>query len=176
MPVRTFEHQLALAWLAGFLDGEGCVRIARRAPPKTAIRANPIYSVELTVGQNCERTLDAARALIEDELGIECGKYTLVGRVKPGKAPTRGLTLRSDKAVRLLRAVRPYLRRKGEEADEAIGLGEHIKAVHASRLTSGLGLKVPLSEQEIQHREACYQRLSALKPRGPGCVSEEEQP
>ena len=117
MPVRTIEHQLALAWLAGFLDGEGCVRIARRAPPKTAIRANPIYSVELTVGQNCERTLDAARALIEDELSIECGKYTLVGRVKPGKAPTQSLTLRSDKAVRLLRAVRPYLRRKGEEAD-----------------------------------------------------------
>ena len=96
MPVRTFEHQLALAWLAGFLDGEGCVRIARRAPPKTAIRANPIYSVELTVGQNCERTLDAARALIEDELGIECGKYTLVGRVKPKKAPGRWLLVRFD--------------------------------------------------------------------------------
>ena len=54
MPVGTIEHQLALAWLAGFLDGEGCVRIARRAPPKPAIRANPIYSVELTVGQNCD--------------------------------------------------------------------------------------------------------------------------
>ena len=174
MPVGTIEHQLALAWLAGFLDGEGCVRIARRAPPKTAISANPIYSVELTVGQNCERTLDAARALIEDELGIECGKYTLVGRVKPGKAPTQSLTLRSDKAVRLLRAVRPYLRRKGEEADEAIGLGEHIKAVHAARLTSGLGLKVPLSEKEIQHREACYRKLSALKPRAAGPVIGEE--
>ena len=144
MPVGTIEHQLALAWLAGFLDGEGCVRIARRAPPKPAIRANPIYSVELTVGQNCERTLDAARALIEDELGIECGKYTLVGRVKPGKAPTRSLTLRSDKAV------------------------------HAARLTSGLGLKVPLSEKEIQHREACYRKLSALKPRAAGPVIGEE--
>ena len=176
MPVRTFERELALAWLAGFLDGEGCIRIARRAPPKTATSANPIYSVELTVGQNCERTLDAARALIEDELGIECGKYTVVGRVKPGKAPTQSLTLRSDKAVRLLRAVRPYLRRKGEEADEAIALGEHIKAVHASRLTSGLGLKVPLCEEEILHREACYRRLSALKPRGTGPVSGEEQP
>ena len=174
MPVRTFERELALAWLAGFLDGEGCIRIARRAPPKTATSANPIYSVELTVGQNCERTLDAARALIEDELGIECGKYTVVGRVKPGKAPTQSLTLRSDKAVRLLRAVRPYLRRKGEEADEAIGLGEHIKAVHAARLTSGLGLKVPLSEKEIQHREACYRKLSALKPRAAGPVIGEE--
>lgn len=167
MPSGTIAHQLVLAWLAGLVDGDGCIRIARRAPPKSSQRANPIFSLEVTVGQNCEATLDIVRALLGEELALECGKSTTVGRVAEGKAPTKTLTLRSDKAVKLLRAIRPYLRRKDLEAELGIEFGERVQAVHARRRASGRGLKIPLPPEEIAYREACHQRLSALKPRGP---------
>ena len=172
MTSGTLEHHTAIAWLAGMMDGEACVRIARRAPPKTSKGANPIYSVEVTLGQNCEYTLGIIRALLESELGIVCGKLNIVGRVAEGKAPTQTLTLRSHTAVALLRAVRLHLRRKGIEADLAIRLGVRIQAVHARRRASGRGLKVPLSRREILFRELCYQKLSQLKERGPGCTFE----
>ena len=57
-------------------------------------------------------------------------------------------------------------------ADLAIRLGVRIQAVHARRRASGRGLKVPLSRREILFRELCYQKLSQLKERGPGCSFE----
>ena len=166
------RRALDLAWLAGMVDGEACIRIARRAPSKSSACGNPIFSVEITLGQNCVDTLDYIRALMERHLGIVCGKLNVVGRVAPEKAPTQTLTLRSAMAVKLLRAVRPYLRRKDLEADLAVRLGLHIQRVYAKRRASGQGLKVPLSAREIRFREACYRRLSALKLRGPGCAYE----
>jgi len=43
-----------LGWAAGFLDGEGCIRVAKRNPGNDA---NPIYSLEVTITQNCLTTL-----------------------------------------------------------------------------------------------------------------------
>ena len=39
-----YLNPIALAWAAGFVDGEGCIRIAKRKN-----KSNPVFSLEITI-------------------------------------------------------------------------------------------------------------------------------
>lgn len=146
-----------LAWCAGFFDGEGCVRICRRAASP-----NPVYSLEISISQNCTQTLERFKTW----LGIDCGRsrihtYTRTGRVR---SDVYYLTYRSRNALRLLRALRPYLVRKRVEAEWGIVFARHVTKAQKLRWHAR---KVPHSAAEIAARQRYYERLRALKPRGP---------
>ena len=69
-------NPIVLAWAAGFVDGEGCIRIAKRKNP-----SNPVYSLEITISQNCIETLEH----FKEVLGIDCGRsriHSATARVK----------------------------------------------------------------------------------------------
>ncbi len=152
--MKLNRSQLQLAWAAGFLDGEGCVRIARRRTKR-----NPTYSLEVTVSQNCIRTLDHLKQV----LGVPCGGSLIhkgTGRVRSN---VYYLTYRSRNALEVLRLLQPFLVRKRREAELGIEFAEHVTRVQWQRLRNPDHAHSPI---EIAFREAFYQRLRDLKPRG----------
>lgn len=145
--VPNTEH----AWAAGFLDGEGCIRIAKRDPGNGA---NFIYSLEVTLTQNCLETLQH----FKDVMGIQASIYIFPCK-GPIRAPVYGLTYRCTRARELLERVLSYLVRKRCEAEVGIEF-----ACRASFARQG---RRRHSTDEIAIREGYYQRLRALKLRGP---------
>lgn len=149
--MTSVVNGLDLAWCAGFLDGEGCIRIARRHPGGNA---NCIYSLEVTVTQNCVRTLTHFQRV----LGIKSSIYVFTGKGAV-KSTVYGLTYRCTRARELLETLRPFLVRKLPEALVGIEFAERASFARKGRRRH--------SEEEIALRQGYYLKLRALKPRGP---------
>lgn len=140
-----------LAWAAGFLDGEGCIRVAKRDPGGDA---NYIYSLSVSVTQNCRTTLEH----FKDVLGIE-GSICEFNSKSAVRSPVYLLTYNCTKARAVLELLRPFLVRKRREADVGIEFAERASFARKGRRRH--------SDAEIALREAYYLQLRALKPRGP---------
>lgn len=99
-----------VAWAAGFFDGEGCVGIARR------VRGNFIeHLVGVQIGQNTRAALDAI-----------CARFG--GSICKSRTPSGCYRWRAHggTAERFLRAIRPYLFVKGDEADCALEVRKYV--------------------------------------------------
>ena len=147
-------NPIVLAWAAGFVDGEGCIRIAKRKNP-----SNPVYSLEITISQNCIETLEH----FKEVLGIDCGRSRIHSGTARVKSDVYYLTYRSQNALRLLRLLRPYLIRKRTEAEYGIAFARHVTLAQKKRWHTR---KVPHSPAEIATRQHYYELLRSLKPRG----------
>lgn len=143
-----------LAWAAGFLDGEGCIRIAKRDP---GTDANHIYSLEVTITQNCLTTLTH----FQDVLGVKSSIYVFKG-TGTVRSTVYALTYRCTRAQAVLELLRPFLVRKLREADVGIEFAQRASFERKGRRRH--------SDEEIALREDYYLRLRALKPRGPTAV------
>ena len=122
------------AWLAGFLDGEGCIRIQHSEPRIGARqRCSPIVTIA-----NTDRTvLDEIRRR-EGAIVYDIKRY---GRNhKPGYE----WKMSSPEGIRaLLGRLRPYLRVKETEAWLMLEFLEQRTVIK-----SGTGYRRPLSEEE----------------------------
>jgi hypothetical protein len=101
-----------LAWAAGFLDGEGCIHIAKQ---RYHGRRSDTYRLGVHVTQNDRLALEA----LCEAVGIRAPIY----EVKLASNHTRQcytLNFSGRSALRLLQAVLPYLRRKLSEAKAAL--------------------------------------------------------
>ena len=142
------QRQVDYAWAAGFLDGEGCVTLAR-VRRTCGNRTN--YRARVTVVQNCLETLNAFR----DRVGENCVLVQLVHRESYTR-PIYQLVYDGIHCHRLLKKLRPYLVRKAAEADVIFGF------YRDGEPTRHFGPKgVPA---DIWHlRERCYDALRCLK-------------
>lgn len=148
------QADLNLAWAAGFVDGEGCIRIAKRDPGGNA---NPVYSLEVTISQNCLGTLEH----FQNVFGIKSSIYVF-GGTGAVRSTVFGLTYRCTRARELLEALHPFLVRKRLEAAVGIEFANRASFARQGRRRH--------SDAEIELREGYYLRLRALKPRGPAAV------
>lgn len=146
-PVAKILSKAAAAWAAGFVDGEACIRIHRQ-DPKTG--ANPIYSLEVTISQNCLKTLQH----FKQTLGIDSSIYVYPCRGNL-RRPVFALTYRCTRARLMLELLVPYLIRKKKEALLGIEFAER-----ASFARNGRRRHPP---EEIALREAYFKRMSELK-------------
>lgn len=55
------DPQVALAYAAGFIDGEGCIHIAKQQQPR---RPRPTYRARLTVAQSHREALERLRDIL----------------------------------------------------------------------------------------------------------------
>lgn len=105
-----------LAYIAGIVDGEGCIRIKRTKPYRHLTgRQNAAYHAVVQIRMVDE---DAIR-FIAESLG---GWYYVE---KPHSAKGRPLfcySVSNAAAERVLRTLRPYLRVKAEQADVVLAL------------------------------------------------------
>lgn len=144
----TPQQILGYAWAAGFLDGEGCITLAR-VRRNCGNRIN--YRARVTVPQNCLKTLTRFR----DIVGERCFEFQLPHRATY-KRPVYQLTYDGIHALRLLRKLRPFLVRKAAEADV---LFEFYRDGEVGRHFGPKG-----APAEIWHfRSRCYEALRCLK-------------
>jgi hypothetical protein len=100
-----------LGWAAGFLDGEGCIHIARQRY-RTA-RADT-YRLGVHVGQNDRDALEYFRAIV----GIDAPIFE-VKRCENHRRQCYTLNYTGKRALQLIVMLAPYLRRKRREAQAA---------------------------------------------------------
>ena len=142
------QRQIDYAWAAGFLDGEGCVSLAR-VRRTCGNRIN--YRTRVSVVQNCLQTLNSFR----DRVAENC----VLAPLKHRESYTRPVyTLNYDgiHAYRLLKKLRQFLIRKAAEADVIF---EFYRDGEPTRHFGPKGVPA-----EIWHlRERCYDALRCLK-------------
>lgn len=142
------QRQVDYAWCAGFLDGEGCITLAR-VRRTCGNRVN--YRTRVHIGQNCLETLHIFR----DRVGENCVLVQLPNRENYTR-PCYQLSYDGIHGYRLLKKLRPFLIRKGSEADVIF---EFYRDGQPTRHFGPKGVPA-----EIWHlRERCYDALRCLK-------------
>lgn len=142
---------MKLAYAAGFLDGEGCIRINKRNP---RFGRSINYSLLVTVVQKDARPVDWFAG------NFRGGTVYLKNKQKDNWIYEWRITDRM--AYLFLKEVEPFLRVKREQARLAIRFQERRNFAR-SRNTPDNGRYLSLSEHEIHLREEMYQQMRRLK-------------
>jgi len=149
---------LSVEYLAGFVDGEGhlsIARIARRDRPHE-------YCARVSI-------TNANRPILDRIQRFSGGIFVSVGPRSPGWKPQYALVWTNAAAARLLTKVSPFLR---VESKQAAALREFVFHVRGSRRRRDrLGRLLSLSGRELIIRDTFYRRLKLLNKRGSVSVS-----
>ena len=135
------------AWLAGIMDGEGCIYIDRLMPTPANKKKQPVYKLNLSVAMTDERTIRR----IAEITGVGC-VYKLP-TYNPNHSAIYRWQAANQNAAAILPQIAPYLVTKKEQGE----LGLEFIAIPRWQSRKDLAIQ--------QQREACYWRLKALKPR-----------
>jgi hypothetical protein len=140
------------AYAAGFVDGEGCIAIARSFQSKPG---RFYYSVQVVVANR-------DRAVLEWMQGLWGG--LVVSASSPLNGPrTRPVwhwRCSMGGARQFLSGVRPFLRIKGSQCDNALAM---IELLQRSKRTLG---RVPLPKAWLDEQESMYWTQRELNHRG----------
>lgn len=145
-----------LAYLAGVIDGEGCIGIRRTK--RTGSCKSTRYSAAVTVG-------NTSRVLIEQlvrAFGVGCVTYRYPTKTKRA---CYLWSLSSRGAREVLRAVQPYLIVKREQAAVLLEFIDNFDSFKGARPGKKGGQLV--SPDELARRERLYQQLRTLNRVGP---------
>ena len=145
-----------LAYLAGVVDGEGCIGI--RKTKRTGTWKSTRYAAIVTVGST-------SRDLIEDlvtAFRVGCVTYRFPTKTKRS---CYVWTVSSVGARHVLRLLRPYLIVKREQAAVLLEFIDNFDSFKGARPGKKGGLLV--SAEELARRERLYQQLRTLNRVGP---------
>lgn len=145
------QRPVDLAWAAGFLDGEGSVRIRRTWSKSTARR---VYSVSLSAVQVEREPLERLVTLFKGTINPK----QQVNIRRANSSPYWAWMITGQRAVESLKGMLPYLTVKRDRA---------LLAIEFHRLTgpkrSGARR---LSDQEMASRHAYFEQMRVLNLRG----------
>ena len=120
--------------MAGFFDGEGCIRVNKRIRP-----VSPEYSLFITIGQ-------------KDGASMDWLQQTFGGHLHKVKRDGSYIWIVSNKkAHAVLEKITPYLKYKKPQALAALQLAEGIRKTRI------------LTPEELARREAIYHEVIRLK-------------
>lgn len=105
----SLKDLLSLSWTAGFVDGDGCIGIAKQ---KYKGREEVCHRLKLTVVQNNREVLEEVQATL--------GESSFIAKLKRDSSSNRqsyALVYDSAHALRAIEKLRPFLRRKQYEAE-----------------------------------------------------------
>ena len=140
--------QARWAYLAGFLDGDGCITITTKNQRRT-------YCIEVRYSQTNGPFLQHLRDLV----GI--GSVYQTSKPKGNHSARFQWVFASGKAEEFLRAIFPFLVLKKDQAEIALKLAELMRQQRAKSYR--------LTEEAIEKREKIRQELRQLKgPKGKG--------
>lgn len=151
------EHTPTIvAYVAGIIDGEGCIGLERVKARKTNVGN---IAVKIAVTMTDRRVPDLLKALYG-------GSNIFVTRRNPKHKPVHMWTVYSKKAETMLREIRPFLIVKAAQADLALSVRDHLKT--AGALSRG-PWHDPTSQRHIDtvaFRESAKLRMHELNKRG----------
>jgi len=130
-----------LAYIAGIVDGEGCIQIQKNP---TKFRS-PGYSARVTVAMATTQVIQLLKELFGGNIYVQKIRNTTMYRWE----------INSQQARRFLENIYEFLRIKDDQAQLAIEL-ELRKKMTVNR-------KFGLSQKEIDKREEMFQKIRRLK-------------
>ena len=110
-PDASAPSPVDLAWAAGFLDGEGCIHISKQ---RYAGKRTPTYRLGVHIAQNDRSVLEAFCQAV----GLLAPIYP-VKRASNHRKQCYTLNFNGHVALRLLRLLTGFLKRKQQEAQAA---------------------------------------------------------
>lgn len=134
-------NEILLSYFAGFVDGEGCIRIGKTYSAKRSVN----HRLEFIVANTDAKPL------------LKMREYFGGGHIR-GRNRDSLLywTLYNDDALKFIRAIRPYLITKADQADVAIRFMEA-----KTRYQPAPNRRLP--QEEIAKRDIYYQQIKELK-------------
>ena len=133
------------AYIAGVVDGEGCIRIRKDCKKRYRSVA---YTLEVSIAQNDLKMLLFVQEIFGGRIYKKSYYYDGFNRHEGWR-----LVLHCKMAYALLEKVKPYLVTKLEQAELAMSFQESIKRT---------GYNV-LSEETLGRREVLFQKVKSLK-------------
>jgi hypothetical protein len=134
------------AYIAGFMDGEGCINISRYKGPNNR---TPVYGLQLIIAQKSRKGLEDLCQMI--------GAGNVYDSYKREYLLNCQYRLTSREAAELLTEIFPYLKLKREEAEVAI----EFQAKQGHKHSTGRGYTIP--EAMVKEKEKYYLKLRSLK-------------
>lgn len=150
MPPIDFDSLSSsdLAYAAGLFDGEGHICIYYSTSGRTK-KSYPRYGLRVQIGQ----TEIAAIKWMHETFGGNVTRSRHKISYKSGNHERWNWTVATGRAAQFLRATRPFLKLKGDEADIAI-------AFQASMMITG---RQTLPENVVAFRKDCYEEIRAIR-------------
>lgn len=137
-----------LAWVAGIVDGEGCIHIRKNAPTAASKHKSVLFDLVLKVSMTDETTVRRLHDL------LEVGSVTVDDKKPEGHKTSYNWTCRTGDAQQVLRKLYPYLLTKRHEA---------LRAIEFGFLETARGGRVRTSDELTAARRAFYEELRELK-------------
>jgi len=147
---------LDLSYIAGYLDGEGSIRISKSRRIATT---SPQHTLSVEITNTHVETL----RWIAERIGI--GMVRCVSRARDWKPVWRWVIV-SNQAYDFLGVILPYLKQKRPQAELGMDFYERRRTNAVAGLPGGQGGSGPLLQVEMQKREGYYQRMKVLNKRG----------
>jgi hypothetical protein len=149
-------NETELAYIAGFIDGEGCLHIGKTKPRQHA-KSN-VYFALITI----TNTNPIVPRWIQSIYGGHLQKVS--GNEKSKDSYT--LHLRPKATYQLLKQIYPYLKLKRLQADNLFRL-EELRKANPKRSLGYIYGTLPSSKEYLGLQEECYQANKGLNQRGP---------
>ena len=142
-----------LSYLAGLIDGEGCISIVKTTVDKDL--KSPRFRLRLTITNTNKALMDWLASLgwcILDK-----------GNKNPRWKNCWQAVLNDRRAANLIRELKPLFRVKGDEADVALEFQEHKDQFNGGSHSLGHRGAIQLSPDIVEYRNKLKARLSELK-------------
>ncbi len=143
---------ISLGYLAGLVDGEGYVALAKIRRPNRA----PEYCLRLVI-------YNTNREILTQVQRSWGGTLSAVGQRHPRWKPSFAIIWTNAAAAELLRYLAPYLRIKSRQADLLLSYQNRVHGTDRPRRPDG-SLR-PLPARERLRREALFRQLKRLNTR-----------
>jgi len=145
-----------LAYWAGFVDGEGSIKIIKRRPGRGA--TNPSYIPYLAI-------INTNKAIIEELKRVfETGTIWHKKPSKPNHRDAYGWYVSAKKCVEILKKLLPYLKIKKPQAETLIEYYQKCGGYKWHHEKERFGATTP--EHILKMKEEFYQKMKELNKRG----------
>lgn len=143
-------EEIQKAYLAGVVDGEGCIGI-NKTRNKSVRHKHPYYQVRLRIAMTTEEPIKSIESW--------CGGIVSLTKRKGSHKPIYEWFLLNDKAITVLKIIKPYLKVKQKQVEVAINFRDYYHT------HSGFGrAETPIEVSII--REEYFQQMKQLNKRG----------
>ncbi len=150
------------AYIAGFIDGEGCINIYRTFPKYSHADGKTVsdyrtYTMNVSITNTHLPTMEWLTAIIEGAR-LNTKKMSLK---KPNWKQTYTIKIGSIASLKILKQILPYLITKKKQAELAIKFQEKamVKLIEGRKFYR-------LTKEEIDFRDDCWNKMSILNTNG----------
>lgn len=155
MKYTTYPIDPTLSYLAGFVDGEGCLTIkVRKTNPKNNWRWNYFHSPSFSITNNCYKILKQIKNILI--------YYNINSNIHLRKQGGNNLECTYKGAISLSKILYPYLVIKKQQAKVLILFGKTIKHKFVQNKKHQFLGKTPLSQEDILIRNKLTTKIRYL--------------